>query len=319
VFEGWLRTEGYAVNCYPSDLKTLAYLGANLKDPEDVKKKIGAHQVKNGTKMLLTYAYEAFLTMEKMSWNRPKYKQEEIIPFIPEQTELDQLVAAAHSKRMAAYLQTLKETFTDPGEALAIEKHDIQGNFITIRHPVKDHRPRTLEVSDRCVAMIKMVPTTSERIFECKYSTMCGAFIALKRRVAAVTHNDRFNYIELRSYRHWAGTMIADMSNGNPMTVMKFLGIKNINNAMKYVNIWKLSLKAETEWEYLAVTTPEELKVALLGGYQLVIEKFGASWFRRPKRIAFAGTPIPQRPDLPQCPPLETPINKLENRSNKVL
>jgi hypothetical protein len=37
---------------------------------------------------------------------RPVYRQEEIIPFIPEEAELDQLIAAAHSKRMAAYLQT---------------------------------------------------------------------------------------------------------------------------------------------------------------------------------------------------------------------
>ena len=33
-------------------LKTLAYLGANLMDPEDLKAKIGEHKVKNGTKML---------------------------------------------------------------------------------------------------------------------------------------------------------------------------------------------------------------------------------------------------------------------------
>jgi len=61
---------------------------------------------------------------------------------------------------------------------------------------------------------------------------------------------------------------------------------------MKYINIWKLSFKTETEYEYFAVTTPEELKVALCGGFQLVIEKFGASWFRRPKCILIAGTPI---------------------------
>jgi hypothetical protein len=94
------------------------------------------------------------------------------------------------------------------------------------------------------------------------------------------------------------------MSNGNPMTVMKMLGLKSVENAMKYVNIWKLSFRTETEYESLAVTTPEELKGALLGGYQLVIEKFGASWFRRPKRIAIAGTPISQRPEEKQCPPL---------------
>ncbi len=33
----------------------------------------------------------------------------------------------------------------------------------------------------------------------------------------------------------------------------------------------------------------------MLGGYQLVIKKFGASWFRRPKRIAIAGTPVDMR------------------------
>ena len=84
---------------------------------------------------------------------------------------------------------------------------------------------------------------------------------------------------------------------------------------MKYVNIWKLSFKTETEWRYMEVTTPEELKSALLGGFQYVIDKFGASWFRRPKRIAIAGTPIPLRLDVSKCPDIETPINKLESRN----
>ena len=38
------------------------------------------------------------------------------------------------------------------------------------------------------------------------------------------------------------------------------------------------------------VTTHEELNVALIGGYQLVIEKLGAACFRCPKCIAVAGT-----------------------------
>ena len=316
VFEGWLQKEGYRKNRYPSNLVTLVHLGADLKDPEDVKAKIGAHNVRNGMKMMLCYSYEAFLTMNKMTWERPEYKQDEIIPWIAEEFELDQLVAAAQSRRMAAFLQTNKEVFTDPGEALAIEWTDIVGNLIIIRHPVKNHRPRTLEVSDKLIAMLKMVPQRgSERIFDCQYSVMCNGFIELRKRVAARTYNDRINNIELRSFRHWGGTKIAELSNGNPCTVMKFLGLKSIENAMKYVNIWKLSFKTETDYEYLAVTTPEELKVALLGGYQFVIDKFGASWFRRPKRIAIAGIPISQRPQDPQCPSLETPINKRKPES----
>ena len=137
-----------------ANLLTLVHLCADLKNPEDVKAKIGAHNVKDGMKMMLVYSYEAFLNMNKLTWDRPHYKQDEIIPFIPEEGELDQLIAAAHSERMGTFLQTLKETSADPGEALAIEWKDIAGNVVNINHPVKDHRPRTLEVSKRLIAMI---------------------------------------------------------------------------------------------------------------------------------------------------------------------
>ena len=97
------------------------------------------------------------------------------------------------------------------------------------------------------------------------------------RKRLAKTKNERLNYIEFRSFRHWEANRIAEISNGNVLTVMKLRGHRCVLNSMKYINIWKLPFKTETEYDYLAVTTPEELKVALLGGYQLVIEKFGAS------------------------------------------
>ncbi|MGD6851187.1 MAG: IS1/IS1595 family N-terminal zinc-binding domain-containing protein [Candidatus Bathyarchaeia archaeon] len=300
VFEGWLQKEGYKPNKYPQLIGGLLYRGADINDPEDVKEKIGVHNVKNGSKMMICYAYEAYLRMQKMTWERPGgrklcYRQEENILFIPEEGELDQLVAAAQSKRMAAYLQTLKETFADPGEALAIEWVDVLANAIVIRHPVKDHRPGTLEVSEKLIAMLKLLPHVSNRVFPVAYNTMCHCFVNLRRRIAFKTQNPRLESIELRSFRHWGGTRLAELSNGNACTVMKFLRHKSIANTMKYIDIWKLSFKTETEYEYLAVTTADELKAALLGGYQLVIEKFGASWFRRPKRIAIAGTPVNMR------------------------
>jgi hypothetical protein len=91
---------------------------------------------------------------------------------------------------------------------------------------------------------------------------------------------------------------------------MKMLGIRNVTNAMKYVDIWKLSFKSETDYDYLEVTTPEELKIALLGGYIHVIDKVGASWFRRPKRMTLIGT---QTPDTP-LPSTETLCLKGKNR-----
>jgi integrase len=325
-FKDWMQKEGYKPNCYANNLLTLIHIGADLNNPEDVKAKIASHTVKDSMKMMFCYSYETYLRMKEMSWIRPTangkyklvYRQEVTDPFIPERSELDQLNVAPRSHRMMAFLKTLDDTFTDPGEALRIERRDIQGRNITIRYPVKGHRARTIEVSEQCIYLINQLPVTdSPRIFNCTYRVMQKAFATLKHRLYQKTGNERFLYIELRSYRHFAGTRIAELSNGNHYTVMKMLGLKSLKNTEKYVNIWKLSFRTETEMEYLCVTTPEELKVALLGNYQHVIDKFGASWFRRPKRIAIAGTPIPLRPDQPQSPSLEEPINKTENDVNK--
>ncbi|MCW4025117.1 MAG: hypothetical protein NWF01_08805 [Candidatus Bathyarchaeota archaeon] len=303
VFEGWLKKEGYKPNCYPKNVKTLAYLGADLMNPEDVKEKIAVHNVKRQMKRNLTYSYEAFLTMNDMTWKRPRYKKEKsenAPPFIPETSELEQLIVAAQSKRMKAYLQTLKETFADPGEALAIEWKEIAGKIVNINHPVKDHLTGGYEASEQLMAMLSVLPHDSERVFSCSYKAMSVAFNNLKKRVAKDNKNDRFLAVELRSFRHWGGTQIAELSNGNLFSVMKYLRHSSPNSSMKYINIWKLSFKAETQYEYMEVTTPEELKAALLGGYQHVIDKFGASWFRRAKRIALAGTPVGQREKLEQ-------------------
>jgi hypothetical protein len=77
-----------AETAYMSYLKRLVKLGANLLDPESVKAVIGKQKVKNGTKIQYVAAYAAFACMEKISWELPKYRQEEIIPFIPDEAGL---------------------------------------------------------------------------------------------------------------------------------------------------------------------------------------------------------------------------------------
>ena len=61
---------------------------------------------------------------------------------------------------MAAYLQTLKETFADPGETLKLRWIDINAsnNTITINRPVKGHNSRQLKVSNKLIAMLNALP-----------------------------------------------------------------------------------------------------------------------------------------------------------------
>ncbi|MCJ7425022.1 hypothetical protein MUP01_12260, partial [Candidatus Bathyarchaeota archaeon] len=76
-------------------------------------------------------------------------------------------ISSCQSKQMAAYLQTLKETFADPGEALKLRWIDVNAsnNTITINRPVKGHNPRQLKVSNKLIAMLNTLPKDSELVF----------------------------------------------------------------------------------------------------------------------------------------------------------
>jgi integrase len=283
-YMAYLEKEGYcAETSYISFLKRLVNLGANLLDPESVKATIGKHKVKNGTKLVFVAAYDAFTKMQKITWAPPKYIQEEHLPFIPEEQELDCLIATAFSRKMSTYLQCLKETFTDPSEALRIEWTDISGNIISINHPVKGHSPRQLEVSNKLLAMINALPRKSERVFNTSYANISRAYYYLRRRAADAQKNPRILKIELRTFRHWGATMIAYYTNGNTLTVKKLLGLKRLENVMKYIGLIQFK---DDQFEVAAATTVEEAKILLAAGFDYIQEKSGIMLYRRPKRFA---------------------------------
>jgi integrase len=289
-FAAWLDKEGYSKDGFYLDfLHTLVKRGANILDPESVKtvvaglKRRDGKPWSNGAKMLAVYTYDAFARMMKISWTMPKYRQEETIPFIPEETELDQLIAGCRSKRMAAFLQTLKETFVDPSEALRIEWTDISGNIVTINHPVRHHLPRQLQVSQKLLSMLNNLPKKSEHVFPASYGTVSWAFQKLRRRMAEKLQNPRLRKIKLTTFRHWGGTMVAHYTNGNVLKVKKLLGHKSILTTMKYINMIHFK---DDEFDVASATTVEEAKTILAAGYEYITEKNGIMLFRRPKRFS---------------------------------
>ena len=283
-FMAWLEKEGYGKQSrYPNNLKTLINLGADLLNPESVKIVIGKHKIKNGAKLQYVYAYSAFCKMLKMSWSPPRYKQEETLPFIPEESELDTLISACRSRRMAAYLQCLKETYADPGEVLKLRWIDVTGNVVTINRPVKGHNPRQLEISNKLVSMLSSLPKKSDIIFPTSYQTMFCCYDRVRKRAAELQKNPRLLSIELRTFRHWGGTMIAHYTNGNVLTVKKLLGHKRIENTMKYISMIHFK---DDEFDVTTATTVEEAKKVLSSGFEYVTEKNGIMLFRKPKRFS---------------------------------
>ena len=287
-FMAYLEKEGYGKETrYPNNLKTLVNLGANLLDPENVKEVIGKHKIKNGAKLQHVYAYSAFCKMLKITWEPPRYRQEETIPFIPDESELNALIYASRSKRMATYLQLLKETWVDPGEALGLRWIDVSGNTVTINRPVKGHSPRQLQISNRLLAMLNELPKTQERIFPTTYNALFCCYSKIRKRAALVQKNPRLLSIELRSFRHWGGTMLAHYD-VNLLTIKKLLGHKRIENTMKYINM--TGNFGASEFEIATAATDEEIKKIGASGFTKYDERrIGdtvISYYRRPKRFS---------------------------------
>jgi integrase len=282
-FMAYLEKEGYAAETsYPYLLRRLVKCGANLLDPENAKAIIAKQPWKDSVKMLAVYAYDAFAKMENIPWTPPKYRQQESLPFVPDEKELDQLIAACKSKRMAAFLQTLKETFADPGEVLKLKWIDISGNIITINKPVKGHLPGQIEVTNKLIAMLNALPKTSDRIFPVRYDSIVQCFRLLRKRTAQTLQNPRLLSVSFKSFRHFGGSWLAHYTHGNVLTVKKMLRHKRIENTMKYIHM--IQFKDE-DYDVAVATTVEEVKQLASAGFEKFDEMNGIHVFRRPKKF----------------------------------
>jgi hypothetical protein len=106
--------------------------------------------------------------------------------------------------------------------------------------------------------------------------------------LAARTQNPRLLKISFVSFRHWAGTQLAWLFNGNMLIVKEKLGHRNINSTMKYVRRLKLTLPED--FDVFTASTDEEIKQMGMFGAQKYDERTIAgttiSYYRKPKRFS---------------------------------
>lgn len=235
-FAWWLQKQGYkSAKNRVSMIKRLVDLGANLWDPESVKEILAKREGwKDGYKMLMTYAYENFLKMEGLSWERPRYRQEQTLPFIPTEEELDQLIVGA-GKKVGTFLQGLKDTGADPGELAKLRWIDVnEGNRTVNIRPVKGHNPRILKISGEFIRRLQTMPKESEYIFN--YQSLRSGYVDARKRLTRKLNNPRLKAIHFTTFRHWKGTMEYHRTH-SLMHVKELLGHKKIQNTVIYVHL----------------------------------------------------------------------------------
>ncbi|MGB9740850.1 MAG: tyrosine-type recombinase/integrase [Candidatus Bathyarchaeia archaeon] len=257
----------YTILARRKTLMRLLKHGANLLDPENVKEVIAKENVSINTKVHYVSCYDGFAKWIGVHWTPPNYKTERKLPFIPTEQELDQLIAGC-KKKLAAFLQTLKETMARAGEVWQLKWTDLNGNILTINSPEKGGLPRQFKISDKLVSMLNSLPKKHERIFGPNKSLQNFRINFAKRRryIAQKLANPRLNKITFHTFRHWGATMLYHKTK-DILYVKQQLGHKCIENTMVYTQL--VNFESDEYHVAHAKTIAEEDKL-IQAGFEFV-------------------------------------------------
>jgi len=281
----WLKKKGRSEETIKSRVRRLKGLAkhCNLMDPEAVKETLAKLPQKNSTKAITVSVYTDFLKCFGLSWEPPEYKMQESIPFIPLESEIDQLIASC-SKRIAALLQLMKETGVRIGEAAKLKWIDFDVERRTIKiQPEKGSNPRIFAVSEKLAGMLNALPRKGEYIFNPNTAMLRNAFDYQRKRAAYKLNNPRLMRITFHTLRHWKGTMEYHKTK-DPWHVKKILGHKSLQSTEVYINIEQAIFQVTNDEYHVKVA--HNLKEAcdlVEAGFEYVTDMEGAKIFRKRK------------------------------------
>jgi integrase len=277
----WLLKQGYAeatIKGRTSLVKRLAKLG-DLSNPESIKEAIAKQEWSTGRKENAVDAYTSFLQMQNMKWDPPSYRRILKLPFIPTESEVDQLIGGCN-KRMATFLQLLKETGIRCGEACKLKWTEIDTENPSVRvTPEKGSNPRILKISAKLTSMLNALPKDSQTLFPTNPDVMRKSYQRQRRQVAFKVQNPRLMQISFHTLRHYKATMEYHKTK-DILHVMQILGHRSINNTLIYTHL--VNFKDD---DFTAKVAHSEQEVCQLieAGFEFVCDYEGNKVFRKRK------------------------------------
>ena len=296
----YLKNQGYqdaTIEQKNMVLHRLIRLGANLADPESVKKAIASLDKSDSYKLLIAIAYEGFAKKNGITWTRPKYKQNSPLPFVPHENEINDLIAGC-GRKTSTLLRLLKETAMRVGEAWLTEwtDFDSQNRTVICQNPEKHSRARAFEISAELTQMLLALPRNSQFIFSCLKQPQDkedrkAHLLRLKRqkgilghqrlRVAQKLKNPRIARINYHALRHWKATQLYHQTK-DILYVMKFLGHRAIKNTLIYIDLESISFPhGGDDYHAKAARTETEALKLIEAGFEYVCSMGEAKLFRK--------------------------------------
>jgi len=111
AFGLWMQRSGYRPSTVMSCIKALKAVARRscIFDPESVKAYLVSAEMSESRKQTVVDHLVRYYRWKRLAFNRPRYKRIELLPFIPTEGEIDQLVSGL-SPKWSAFVEFMKET-----------------------------------------------------------------------------------------------------------------------------------------------------------------------------------------------------------------
>jgi integrase len=283
-----MQKQGYRESTIRSTVSALKSVArhSNLLNPEDVKGYLARASFSESRKEKLTWDLARFYKYRHTLFQKPNYRRVDRLPFIPSESEIDQLISGVGGKT-AAFLLLLKETGMRAGEAWNLQWVDLDNERNIVRVlPEKNSKPRYCKVSCRLLAMLNRLPHTWQTIFRNpeinqikSMNVFMRTFERQRRRVSTRIENPRLIQISFKTLRHFKATMEYHRTK-DILHVMQLLGHKNIMNTLVYTHL----VNFETD-DYVCkiAKTIDDAKALVEQGFDYVTDVEGMKLFRKRK------------------------------------
>ena len=293
-FLWYMKKQGYdedTISMYGELLGVLLKRGAQIFNSENVKETIAVQDTWGPSrKSNAVKAYSLFLKMLGQTWQKPKYKIPQTLPFIPMEPEIDGLIGCC-SLQMGTFLQAAKETAGRRGEVFGLKWTDIDLVTNTIRiTPEKGSNPRIFRISMKLANMLSRLPRgNTQKVWIYKNSRYLDKqFRRQRKKALGKLVNPRIRQIHFHTLRHWKATMLYHETK-DVLYVKQFLGHKSIENTLKYIQLEQALFQNMSEDFICKVAkTLKDATELIEAGFEYVTDMEGCKLFKK-RQTSYVG------------------------------
>jgi len=283
-----LKKKGRAdptIKTYRKALYLLAK-NCNLEKPESVRTFLATFERKNGYKKQLVCAYETYVKMYGLTWNKPNYYVPSKMPKIPLEAKINCIIANAPPK-LATAIAMSKDTGLRPVELMKLRLRDIDLQKGAVYPETAKHgSPRVLKLTNSTLNMLNKWLTRAniglnDKVFTWWNGEKYGQqFRIARNKVAKKMGDPTIKSIRLYDLRHYFATMTYHRTK-DILFVKQQMGHKKIETTLIYTQL--LQFEKDDNYTCKVAQTVEQATELIESGFEYVTEMDGLKLFKKRK------------------------------------